>query len=88
MSTSNPYQAQWTKLIARAWSDPSFRSQFDADPATILLDYGIQSVQGHAISNLAGKIKVTEQSSNWKQKPSFNNGELTIPFPSPAKKYS
>ncbi|MFN9548180.1 MAG: hypothetical protein ACK6AD_14140 [Cyanobacteriota bacterium] len=88
MSTPNPYQAQWSKLIAKAWSTPSFRSQFDANPAATLLSYGIQTVQGHDVSQLTGKIKVTEQSPNWTQKPSFANGELTIPFPTPAKSYS
>jgi hypothetical protein len=88
VSTSNPDQAQWANLIAREWSDPSFRSRFDADPAAILLAYGIQSVQGHAVSQLAGKIKVTEQSTSWSQKTSFNEGVLTIPFLSPAKSYA
>lgn len=87
MSTTNPFRAQWTKLIAKAWADPSFRAQFDANPAAILLSYGIQTVQGHNVSQLSGKIKVTEQPPNWTQKPSFANGELTIPFPAPAKNY-
>lgn len=88
MSTPSPFQAQWTKLIANAWSNPSFRAQFDANPAAVLLSYGIQSVQGHDVSQLTGKIKVTSQAPNWTQKPLFANGELTIPFPSPAKSYS
>jgi hypothetical protein len=88
MSTPNPFRAQWTKLIAKAWADPSFRAQFNANPAAILLSYGIQTVQGHNVSQLSGKIKVTEQPPNWMQKPSFANGELTIPFPAPAKSYS
>lgn len=88
MSTPSPFQAQWTKLIANAWSNPSFRAQFDANPAAVLLSYGIQSVQGHDVSQLTGKIKVASQAPNWTQKPSFANGELTIPFPSPAKSYS
>jgi hypothetical protein len=88
MSTPNPFRAQWTKLIANAWSNPSFRAQFDANPAAILLSYGIQTVQGHDVSQLTGKIKVTAQAPNWTQKPSFANGELTIPFPTPAKSYS
>ena len=88
MSTPSPFQAQWTKLIANAWTNPSFRAQFDANPAATLLSYGIQTVQGHDVSQLTGKIKVTSQAPNWTQKPSFTNGELTIPFPSPAKSYS
>lgn len=88
MTTSNPFRAQWTKLIANAWSNPSFRAQFDANPAATLLTYGIQTVQGHDVSQLAGKIKVTSQAPNWTQKPSFANGELTIPFPTPATSYS
>ena len=88
MTTPNLFRAQWTKLIAKAWTDPSFRAQFDANPAAILLSYGIQSVQGHDVSKLTGKIKVTQQPPNWKQKPSFANGQLTIPFPAPAKSYS
>lgn len=88
MSTPNPFRAQWTKLIANAWTNPSFRAQFDANPAATLLSYGIQTVQGHDVSQLKGKIKVTNQAPNWTQKPSFANGELTIPFPSPAKSYS
>lgn len=84
-SQANLYKVQWTKLIARAWADPSFRAQFDADPATVLLSYGIDSVQGYDISQLGGKIKVTEQPPHWTQKPSFTNGELTIPFPVSAK---
>ena len=61
-SQAHPYKAQWTKLIAQGWTNPAFRAQFDSDPASVLLSYGIKSVQGQDVSKLTGKIKVTEQS--------------------------
>jgi hypothetical protein len=87
-SQAHPYKAQWTKLIAQGWTNPAFRAQFNSDPASVLLSYGIKSVQGQDVSKLTGKIKVTEQSSPWKQTPSFANGVLTSPFPTAAKSYS
>ncbi|MFN9245311.1 MAG: hypothetical protein ACK6DG_15260 [Cyanobacteriota bacterium] len=42
MSTPNLFRAQWTKLIANAWSNPSFRAQFDANPAAILCRMGFR----------------------------------------------
>jgi len=96
MTTSNPqgspqahpYKAQWSKLIAKAWTDPSFLAQFNSNPASVLLSYGIKTVQGNDVSTLAGKIKVTGQPSAWKQKPTLSNGVLLIPFPTPVKSYS
>jgi len=87
-SQAHPYKAQWSKLIAKAWTDPSFRAQFNSNPASVLLSYGIKTVQGNDVSTLAGKIKVTGQPSAWKQKPTLSNGVLLIPFPTPVKSSS
>jgi hypothetical protein len=80
-SALHPYQAQWTKLIAKAWTDPSFQAQFFDDPVPILLAYGIETVQGHSVAGLAANIRVVEQAPAWKQKPTLIDGVLTIPFP-------
>lgn len=87
-SDSKPDVAAWTKLIARAWLEPTFREQFVADPAAVLFAHGIKSVAGQDLARFKGPIAITSQSSPWRRKPFVHDGVLTIPFPTAPRRYS
>ncbi len=37
----HPQQAAYSKLVARAWSDPAFKARLMADPTAVLAEAGI-----------------------------------------------
>ena len=95
MTTSNlvpgeprPYVSAWTKLIAKAWIDPTFRDQLLTNPAAMLLANGIKVVAGQDLSTFQGSIAITNQPSPWQQKAVLRDGVLTSPFPLPPRSYS
>lgn len=40
MADQNEQQKQWAKIIAKAWTDESFKKRLQADPATVLKEEG------------------------------------------------
>lgn len=87
MTTESAYAPQWTKLIARAWVDPKFRADFEADPSQVMSSYGIEKVGGKDVNSLAGKISVVEAPSGSTEKPHMDGDRMVLPFPAPPKSY-
>lgn len=87
MTAESAFAPQWTKLIARAWVDPTFRASFDADPSAVMSSYGIDRVAGKDVSELAGKISVVDAPTGSTEKPHMDGDRMVLPFPAPPKEY-
>jgi hypothetical protein len=37
---------QWSQIVARAWSDPAFKSRLVSDPASVLREQGVELDSG------------------------------------------
>jgi hypothetical protein len=37
---------QWSQIVARAWSDPAFKSRLVSDPAAVLREQGVELGSG------------------------------------------
>lgn len=87
MAPESAFAPQWTKLIARAWVDPSFKESFEADPAAVMSQYGIDAIGGKSVDSLAGKIQVLDQPTAGQDKPFMDGDTLMLPFPQPPRDY-
>jgi hypothetical protein len=87
MSDAKTYSPNWSKLIARAWVDPSFKDQLFSDPQKVLTDYQIDKVGGREVAALSGKIKVVDGPVEGHEKPWDEGDKVMIPFPAAPREY-
>lgn len=85
--SQSEFVQEWTKVIARAWVDPNFKSHLEASPEQVLASYGIHKVGGYDVDNLAGHISVVDASGGSSSKPHMDGDQLVIPLPAPPKSY-
>lgn len=86
MAAESAFAPQWTKIIARAWVDPTFKSHLEAQPDQVLATYGITQVGGKNLSDLSGHISVVDATAA-SQKPHMDGDQLVIPLPQAPKDY-
>lgn len=87
MTNASQFVPEWTKVIARAWVDPAFRSHLEANPDQVLASYGIHQVGGYNVDDLAGHISVVDTAGGTTQKPHMDGDHLVIPLPPAPKNY-
>ena len=87
MSDAKTYSPNWSKLIARAWVDPSFKDQLFSDPQKVLTEYQIDKVGGREVAALSGKIKVVDGPVEGHEKPWDEGDKVMIPFPAAPREY-
>ncbi len=87
MPDASTYSPHWSKLIARAWVDPSFKEQLFSDPQKVLTEYQIDKVGGREVAALSGKIKVVDGPVEGHEKPWDEGDKVMIPFPAAPREY-
>lgn len=79
--SATTFAPHWSKLIARAWVDPTFKEQLSADPAAVLGQYGIHQVGSRDVADLAGRIDIVDGPVEGHPKPWMDGDRLAIPLP-------
>lgn len=87
MESQSEFAPQWTKIIARAWVDPKFKSQLEANPDSVLTSYGITKVGGRDLKDVEGHISVVDSSSESPVKPHMEGDQLVVTLPKPPQTY-
>lgn len=87
MTKASEFTPQWTKVIARSWVDPDFKSKLEANPEAVLTTYGITKVGGQDLSSMAGHIQVIDGASAGTDRPHMDGNQLVIPLPPAPKTY-
>lgn len=87
MVAQSEFAPQWTKIIARAWVDPSFKAQLEANPDSVLNSYGITKVGGHDLKDFAGNISVVDAPTDSTAKPHLEGANLVVPLPPAPRSY-
>jgi hypothetical protein len=59
MMTSQEVQKTWAKIVAKSWTDPSFKQKLLKDPNTVLKEFGIEPYQDTSYKIVENTEKTT-----------------------------